>query len=69
MGLGMIAALIVDASIIRVLLVPAAMRLLGRANWWRRIRSAGSTRGNASARTIAVTAVQSQVGNMRRSPR
>jgi trehalose monomycolate/heme transporter len=34
MGVGMIVALIVDASVVRVLLVPAAMRLLGRANWW-----------------------------------
>jgi len=34
MGVGMIVALIVDASVIRVLLVPATMRLLGRANWW-----------------------------------
>jgi len=24
----------VDASVVRVLLVPATMRLLGRANWW-----------------------------------
>jgi hypothetical protein len=31
---GMIVALLVDATIIRVLLVPATMRLLGRANWW-----------------------------------
>jgi uncharacterized membrane protein YdfJ with MMPL/SSD domain len=34
MGVGMIVALIVDASIVRVLLVPATMRLLGRANWY-----------------------------------
>ena len=34
MGVGMIVALVVDATIIRVLLVPATMRLLGRANWW-----------------------------------
>jgi len=34
MGVGMIVALIVDASIVRVLLVPATMRLLGRVNWW-----------------------------------
>jgi RND superfamily putative drug exporter len=34
MGVGMIIALIVDATIIRVLLVPATMRLLGPANWW-----------------------------------
>jgi trehalose monomycolate/heme transporter len=30
----MIVALIIDASIVRVLLVPATMRLLGRVNWW-----------------------------------
>jgi uncharacterized membrane protein YdfJ with MMPL/SSD domain len=30
----MIVALVVDASIARVLLVPAVMRLLGPANWW-----------------------------------
>ena len=34
MGVGMIVALIVDATIVRILLVPATMRLLGRANWW-----------------------------------
>ena len=34
MGVGMIIALIVDATIVRILLVPATMRLLGRANWW-----------------------------------
>ena len=34
MGVGMIVALIVDASIVRVLLVPAVMRLLSQANWW-----------------------------------
>jgi len=34
MGIGMIVALVVDATIVRVLLVPATMRLLGRANWW-----------------------------------
>ena len=33
-GVGMIIALIIDASVVRVLLVPATMRLLGRANWW-----------------------------------
>jgi RND superfamily putative drug exporter len=34
MGVGMIVALVVDASIIRVVLVPATMKLMGRANWW-----------------------------------
>ena len=30
----MIVALLVDATVVRILLVPATMRLLGRANWW-----------------------------------
>ncbi|MGH3430670.1 MAG: hypothetical protein ACRDQZ_24415, partial [Mycobacteriales bacterium] len=34
LGVGMLAALIVDATVIRVLLVPATMKLLGDANWW-----------------------------------
>jgi putative drug exporter of the RND superfamily len=33
-GLGMTLAVLVDATIIRTLLVPATMRLLGRWNWW-----------------------------------
>jgi RND superfamily putative drug exporter len=33
-GVGMAIAVLLDASIIRVLLVPATMRLLGRWNWW-----------------------------------
>jgi uncharacterized membrane protein YdfJ with MMPL/SSD domain len=30
----MIIALIIDASIVRILLVPATMKLLGDKNWW-----------------------------------
>jgi uncharacterized membrane protein YdfJ with MMPL/SSD domain len=30
----MIVALLVDATVVRVLLVPATMRLLGPVNWW-----------------------------------
>jgi RND superfamily putative drug exporter len=33
-GVGMIVAIIVDATLVRALLVPATMRLLGRWNWW-----------------------------------
>ncbi len=33
-GVGMIIAIVIDATIVRALLVPAAMRLLGRRNWW-----------------------------------
>ncbi|MBA3338655.1 MAG: MMPL family transporter [Geodermatophilaceae bacterium] len=33
-GVGMLVAILVDATVVRTLLVPAAMRLMGRANWW-----------------------------------
>lgn len=33
-GLGLAAGVLVDATLIRALLVPATMRLLGRWNWW-----------------------------------
>ena len=33
-GLGVTLAVLMDATLVRVLLVPAFMRLLGRANWW-----------------------------------
>ena len=34
LGVGMIVALVLDATLVRMLLVPASMRLLGGANWW-----------------------------------
>ena len=33
-GVGMAVAVIVDATLVRALVVPAVMRLLGTANWW-----------------------------------
>lgn len=33
-GVGMAVAIFLDATVVRMLLVPATMRLLGRANWW-----------------------------------
>ncbi|MGZ4609478.1 MAG: MMPL family transporter [Actinomycetes bacterium] len=33
-GVGMASAILIDATIVRMLLVPAVMHLLGRANWW-----------------------------------
>jgi len=33
-GLGLTIAVLLDATLVRALVVPAAMRLLGRANWW-----------------------------------
>ncbi|WP_067455415.1 MMPL family transporter [Actinomadura macra] len=33
-GVGMALAIVLDATIVRALLVPATMRLMGSANWW-----------------------------------
>ncbi len=33
-GVGMATAVLVDATVIRLVLVPATMTLLGRWNWW-----------------------------------
>ncbi|MGH3380484.1 MAG: MMPL family transporter [Actinoallomurus sp.] len=33
-GLGMAVAVLIDASIVRMVLVPAVMELCGKANWW-----------------------------------
>jgi RND superfamily putative drug exporter len=34
LGLGVALAVVVDATLVRGALVPAFMRLMGRANWW-----------------------------------
>lgn len=34
MGVGMVVAVVVDATLVRMLLVPATMTVLGSANWW-----------------------------------
>src|SRR6266487_3066978 len=61
-GIGLAIAVIIDATLVRMLLVPATMRLLGKWNWWapaplraiwRRVglsESAGSTRNMVSSR-------------------
>jgi RND superfamily putative drug exporter len=33
-GIGLATAILVDATVVRMLLVPAVMQLLGRAAWW-----------------------------------
>ena len=33
-GLGLATAVAIDATLVRIMLVPATMELLGRANWW-----------------------------------
>ncbi|MGH7764755.1 MAG: MMPL family transporter [Candidatus Dormibacteraceae bacterium] len=60
-GIGLAIAIAIDATLVRILIVPAVMRLLGRANWWaprplswlhRRI-GAGDSRGLAPAQAPA----------------
>ena len=34
LGLGLAVAILLDATIVRLVLVPATMRLLGEWNWW-----------------------------------
>ena len=52
-GVGMVAAILVDATIIRMLLVPAVMHLLGRGNWWLP-RSIGAAPAAAAHRRTTV---------------
>jgi len=61
-GLGLAAAVLVDATVVRLVLVPAVMELLGPANWWlpswldRRLPGgpdAGSGAGPAARRAAA----------------
>ncbi len=46
-GLGLTLAVLVDATVVRTLLVPATMALLGRAAWWARARCAACTTASA----------------------
>ena len=34
LGLGLATAIVLDATLVRAVLVPATMSLLGSANWW-----------------------------------
>lgn len=34
LGLGLTASVLIDVTVVRILLVPALMKLMGRANWW-----------------------------------
>jgi RND superfamily putative drug exporter len=45
LGLGVALAVAIDATIVRALLVPATMRLLGTWNWWLPARLARLLRG------------------------
>jgi RND superfamily putative drug exporter len=52
-GFGLAVAVLLDATLIRALLVPATMRLLGRWNWWLPIRGFAATPSPASGHSTA----------------
>ena len=58
-GLGMAVAVLVDATIVRMILVPAVMELSGKANWWMPGRRA------PKATSVAPAKVLDQIGSGR----
>ncbi|GLW65348.1 membrane protein [Actinomadura rubrobrunea] len=56
MALGMAVAVAVDATLVRMVLVPALMSLLGHANWWWPGRGRGAGRGAPGERLPTVIA-------------
>jgi RND superfamily putative drug exporter len=64
LGLGMAVAITLDATVLRLLVIPASMRLMARWNWWmpgRRIRPAVRMAGAAAGRPVAVAVVPARV--------
>ena len=49
-GLGTGLAILLDATLVRGVLVPASFRLLGEKSWYARVRCGASTTGSVSAR-------------------
>ncbi len=50
-GIGLALAVLIDATIVRAILVPASMAVLGRWNWWLPSWAARLARVRASPRT------------------
>jgi putative drug exporter of the RND superfamily len=54
MGFGLAVAVLIDATVIRAVLVPAVMQLLGERNWWLpRVLQRPVTRTSPAARAPA----------------
>ena len=54
-GIGLAAAVFIDATIVRMVLVPATMELLGDRNWWLPAGSTGCCRTSTSKATRSLT--------------
>ena len=73
MGIGLAAAVLIDATIVRAVLLPATMKLLGEKNWYlpswlavaaapraRALSRAGSTRRRRSSPRLGATATRTR---------
>ena len=74
LGLGLATAVLVDATVVRMVLVPATMALLGKANWWLPAWLDGilphlTLEGSAPARRRASRGARRHPTTARRSPR
>jgi len=70
LGVGLVVAIAVDATLVRGLLVPAVMRLMGDANWWapaplRRVWERFGLRESGEAVPVALVALPTQAGGAR----
>ncbi len=64
LGLGLASAIFVDATLVRMVLVPAAMSLMGDANWWlpawlARVMPAFPIEGSVTGETVETDETQS----------
>jgi uncharacterized membrane protein YdfJ with MMPL/SSD domain len=66
-GVGMLVAVLLDASVVRALLVPAAMRLLGNANWWAPgpLRRWWERHGIRESETVGVARIEAELVSSR----
>jgi RND superfamily putative drug exporter len=62
-GIGMLVAVLLDATVVRALLVPATMRLLGTANWWAPgpLRRWWERHGIRDSEGVGTTRIQSEL--------
>jgi RND superfamily putative drug exporter len=65
LGAGLALTVLLDATLVRALLVPAAMQLAGRANWW---RPAWLLSAPARAASAVSPAAQGRAAEHRRTP-
>jgi uncharacterized membrane protein YdfJ with MMPL/SSD domain len=65
-GVGLAIAVIMDATLVRALLVPATMRLLGRWNWWapKPLRAIWQRVGFSEAEQPALALAGEEAGNL-----